>query len=120
MIDTIRINKTWKNIKIIKKVFDLFGHKNIFFVGGAVRDCILGQPLRDIDLAVKNKVSDVKKKLHKAKINFVDNSKGHGTVSLIYKENSIEMLKTKCPDIFKPYIVYEKTIDKFINELFDK
>ena len=91
MIDTIRINTTWKNIKIMKKVFDLFGHKNIFFVGGAVRDCILGQPLRDIDLAVKNKVSDVKKKLHKAKINFVDNSKGHGTVSLIYKENSIEI-----------------------------
>ena len=47
--------------------------------------------MRDIDLAVKNKVSDVKKKLHKAKINFVDNSKGHGTVSLIYKENSIEI-----------------------------
>ena len=39
---------------------------------------------------------------------------------MLNKENSIEMLKTKCPDIFKPYIVYEKTIDKFINELFDK
>ena len=39
---------------------------------------------------------------------------------MLNKENSIEMLKTKCPDIFKPYIVYEKTIDKFIKELFDK
>ena len=39
---------------------------------------------------------------------------------MLNKENSIERLKTKCPDIFKPYIVYEKTIDKFINELFDK
>jgi hypothetical protein len=39
---------------------------------------------------------------------------------MLNKENSMELLKTKCPDIFKPFIMYEKTIDKFIEELFNK
>ena len=36
------------------------------------------------------------------------------------KEKFNRNAATKCPDIFKPYIVYEKIIDKFIKELFDK
>ena len=91
MIDTGKLNKRRNNFKTVEKVFDLFGHKNIFFVGGVVRDLILGQPLKDIDLAVKHNASNVKKKLLKANINFVDNSKGHGTVTLVSKENTIEI-----------------------------
>ena len=34
--------------------------------------------------------------------------------------NAIQMMKTKCPDIFKPSIKYEKTIKKFMEDLFNK
>ena len=39
---------------------------------------------------------------------------------MLNKENSLEILKTKCPDVFLPYMMYEKTIDKFIEKLFNK
>ncbi len=91
MRKTSSLDKAWKNIKLIKKVFDLFGHENIFFVGGAVRNFLLNQSLEDIDLAVKLNVTAAKKKLLKAKINFVDFSKGHGTLSLSFQGNKIEI-----------------------------
>ncbi len=39
---------------------------------------------------------------------------------ILNTDNSLELLKSKCPDIFKPYMVYQKTIDKFVDELFNK
>ena len=39
---------------------------------------------------------------------------------MINYENSLEILRTKCPDVFKPYMEYEKTIKKFMNDLFNK
>ena len=39
---------------------------------------------------------------------------------MINYQNSLEILRTKCPDIFKPYMEYEKTIKKFMNDLFNK
>ena len=81
----------WSKIKILKKIFNLFGNKNIFFVGGAVRNLLLNQKLEDIDLAVKFNSDKVKQKLKKNKIKFIDVSKGHGTVSIISKSNQIEI-----------------------------
>ena len=91
MIDTNSLKKFWKNYQLVKKVFDLFGHKNIFFVGGAVRDHLQKKPLNDIDLVVKLDVNSVKKKLNNEAIPFLDLSKGHGTISLISIKNSIEI-----------------------------
>ena len=81
----------WKNKSLIKKIFDLFGHENIFFVGGAVRNALLNGNLEDLDLAVKINVGDVKKKLKKANIKFLDKSKGHGTVTILSKKYCIEI-----------------------------
>ena len=39
---------------------------------------------------------------------------------MINYENSVEMLRTKCPDVFKPNLEYEKTVKKFMNDLFNK
>ena len=91
MIDANNLKKSWKNYQLLKKVFDLFGHKNIFFVGGAVRDHLQKKPLSEIDLAVKLDVNTVKKKLNNEAIPFLDLSKGHGTISLISTQNSIEI-----------------------------
>ena len=39
---------------------------------------------------------------------------------MINYENSLGILRTKCPDVFKPNMEYEKTIKKFMNDLFNK
>ena len=39
---------------------------------------------------------------------------------MINYENSLQILRTKCPDVFKPSIEYQKTIKKFMNDLFNK
>ena len=55
----------WSKIKILKKIFNVFGNDNIFFVGGVVRNLLLNQELEDIDLAVKFNSDKVKQKLKK-------------------------------------------------------
>ena len=39
---------------------------------------------------------------------------------MINYQNSLEILRTKCPDVFKPNMEYEKTIKKFMDDLFNK
>ena len=81
----------WHEIKLLKKIFTLFGNDNIFIVGGAVRNVLFNKPLEDIDLAVKLNSEYVKKKLREKEIKFIDLSKGHGTISIISKGNQIEI-----------------------------
>tara|TARA_B110001469_G_C9617865_1_gene307761 strand:- start:77 stop:517 length:441 start_codon:yes stop_codon:yes gene_type:complete len=38
---------------------------------------------------------------------------------MINYQNSLEILRTKCPDVFKPNIEYENTIKKFMEDLFN-
>ena len=56
----------WSKIKILKKIFNVFGNDNIF-VGGVVRNLLLNQELEDIDLAVKFNSDKVKQKVKKIK-----------------------------------------------------
>ena len=39
---------------------------------------------------------------------------------MINYQNSLDILRTKCQDVFKPNINYEKTIKKFMEDLFNK
>ena len=91
MRKTNPLKKIFKEIKLLKKIFNSLGNQNIFFVGGVVRNYILNEPLEDIDLAVKLNVKVVKKKLLKEKIQFTDISKGHGTISLLSQKKLIEI-----------------------------
>ena len=72
----------WKKNKLVLKLFNIFGKENIKIVGGAVRLALKGDKTNDLDFAVKYKPDLVKQKLTKGNIKFIDNSKGHGTVSI--------------------------------------
>lgn len=54
--------KTWKNKVFIKRLKQAFPEAEIFLVGGAVRDSLLGRKIKDVDLVIR-KVS--KKNLEK-------------------------------------------------------
>ncbi|HEY5084072.1 MAG TPA: CCA tRNA nucleotidyltransferase, partial [Rhizomicrobium sp.] len=53
------------------------------FVGGAVRNALLGIPVADIDIAVPMPPEEIVKRLEKAEIKFVATGWEHGTVTAI-------------------------------------
>ena len=53
------------------------------YVGGAVRDDLLGLPVSDIDLATRIKPDDVMERLQKAKIKAVPTGIDHGTITAV-------------------------------------
>ena len=81
----------WKKNKLVLRLFNIFGEENIKLVGGAVRVALKNDKTNDIDFAINIKPDLVKKKLKKNDIKFKDKSKGHGTISIFSKNNSIEI-----------------------------
>ncbi|HEY9092198.1 CCA tRNA nucleotidyltransferase [Parasphingorhabdus sp.] len=61
------------------------------FVGGAVRDSLLGLPVQDIDLATILKPDDVMARLSKAGIKVIPTGIGHGTVTAITRDGPVEI-----------------------------
>src|SRR4051794_12054458 len=53
------------------------------YVGGAVRDDLLGLPVNDVDLATKLKPADVTQRLEAAKIKAVPTGIDHGTITAV-------------------------------------
>lgn len=65
--------KSWKNKPFVKQLIRKFPKAEIFLVGGAVRDIILGQETKDFDLVVRNvSKNDLEKFLsQQGKVNLV-------------------------------------------------
>jgi len=61
------------------------------YVGGAVRDDLLGLPVSDIDLATRIKPDDVMERLHKAKIKAVPTGIDHGTITAVSDGRAVEI-----------------------------
>jgi poly(A) polymerase len=67
------------------------GPGNARYVGGAVRDTLLGIDVKDIDLATTLVPNDVMARLDKAKIGHVPTGIDHGTVTAILPEGPVEI-----------------------------
>lgn len=74
-------NMTSENVQKLFKVFGGAGY--IRFVGGCVRNMILGLPAGDIDLATTYNPDQIIKILSKAKIKHVPTGLEHGTVTAV-------------------------------------
>ena len=75
----------WKTNKLVLRLFNIFGEKNIKLVGGAVRAAFNKKTTNDLDFAINMTPELVKKKSKKNDIKFKDKSKGHGTISIFQK-----------------------------------
>lgn len=73
----------------ISKIMDTL--ENARFVGGAVRDSVLGLPIRDIDLATPMTPDIVSLKLQAAGIKVIPTGLQHGTVTAICGNTSVEI-----------------------------
>ena len=61
------------------------------FVGGCVRNALMGEPIGDIDLATKLEPTEVKKALKAAGIKTVPTGIAHGTLTAIVNKTPYEI-----------------------------
>ena len=62
----------WKTNKLVLRLFNILGEKNLKLVGGAVRAALKNKTTNDLDFAVNIKPELVKQKLENNDIKFKD------------------------------------------------
>ena len=84
-----------KNDPMIKKIFnsinDHSAESEILFVGGCVRQNILGEKIEDIDLATNLNPDEVVNCLNKNNIKHIDVGKKYGTITAIIEKKKFEI-----------------------------
>lgn len=81
----------WMDSLNIKKLFKAFPEETIRFVGGCVRNALLGFEVSDIDLATQLKPNEVKKCLENAGIKYLTTGIKHGTITAVIEKNTFEI-----------------------------
>jgi poly(A) polymerase len=83
----------WRKIRGMRRLLDALdaGEGLTRYVGGAVRDGLLGLPVSDIDLATRIPPEEVIQRLEKARIKAVPTGIEHGTVTAISDGHPFEI-----------------------------
>ena len=75
---------------IVKEVFEIFEGNEIFVVGGAVRDTMLGKDVVDIDFATKLLPDEVEQLAKENGYKTIPVGKHFGTIIIVLKQNKSE------------------------------
>ena len=86
-----KIEADWLQSEGVKRVIAAFGGKQIYFVGGCVRNTLLGAPITDIDLATPLTPEQVTKHAEVAGLKSVPTGIEHGTVTLVAGSEHFEV-----------------------------
>jgi len=81
----------WMQEDDVKQIFAAFPKGTLRFVGGCVRNTIMGVEVGDIDLATQLVPDDVVKALETAKIKFVPTGIDHGTLTAVIEGKPFEI-----------------------------
>ena len=81
----------WMGRNGMPKLLESLGHGNSRFVGGAVRDWLLGENAADIDLSTPLTPQDVTKRLEEAGIKVIPTGIHHGTVTALIHGHAYEI-----------------------------
>jgi poly(A) polymerase len=81
----------WTRREDLARVVDVLGRDNLRWVGGAVRDTLLGNAVKDIDAATRLKPDEVIARLTDAQIRTVPTGIDHGTVTALLPEGPVEI-----------------------------
>jgi len=81
----------WMVAPATRAVLAALGQGNARFVGGAVRDALLGREVRDIDIATPLVPDDVMRRLGDAGIKTVPTGLAHGTVTAVVPPSQFEI-----------------------------
>jgi poly(A) polymerase len=83
----------WQKKRGMKRLLDALGADECLtrYVGGAVRDDLLGHPISDIDLATRIAPNQVVERLEKARIKAVPTGIDHGTITAVSDGHPFEI-----------------------------
>lgn len=81
----------WLKSAPILRIADALGHENIRFVGGCVRDSLVGLPINDIDACTPLLPEIVIDRLQAADINVIPTGLDHGTVTAVADGQHVEV-----------------------------
>jgi poly(A) polymerase len=81
----------WMTAAPTQAVLAALGRADARFVGGAVRDALLGRPVLDIDIATRLHPDEVMRRLERAAIAVVPTGLAHGTVTALAPPSKFEI-----------------------------
>jgi hypothetical protein len=101
-----------KDIRMIHKVFTTKG-KELFVVGGSIRDALLGKAPKDWDLATDATPDEVIRMLkpHKFITNIIETGKAFGVINAFTDNDEFEIAT------FRRDIMYKKDLESFLEYL---
>ncbi len=91
MMQLDRTTHTWLGLKPVQHIFAAFPKDSVRFVGGCVRNALLGVAVADFDLATTLEPPAVIAALKKAKIPVYETGLAHGTVTAIVSGQVFEI-----------------------------
>ena len=85
--------KYWFSIDGVEQIIDLFEKQkiDIRFVGGCIRDALLGNKISDIDFAVNCNPDVTSKILNQNNFMFLEYGKKYGTITTVIKKKNFEI-----------------------------
>jgi len=86
-----KIQANWLNSPFIQEIAAILGPADVRFVGGAVRDTLVGRTIKDIDAATRWLPEQVSEKLRDAGIKVIPTGIDHGTVTAVRGAEVIEI-----------------------------
>jgi poly(A) polymerase len=81
----------WRDRAGLDALASALGEGDARFVGGAVRDTLLGVPVADIDLATRHAPEEVVDRLRGARIKAVPTGLAHGTITAVLESGPVEV-----------------------------
>ena len=81
----------WTQREDLARLVEVLGRDKLRWVGGAVRDTLLGNPVKDIDAATTLAPDDVIARLKEAQIRSVPTGIDHGTVTALVPGGPVEI-----------------------------
>ena len=81
----------WTQRADLAELVRALGADNVRYVGGAVRDTLLGLAVKDIDMATLLPPAEVMARLDRVRIGHVPTGLEHGTVTAILREGPVEI-----------------------------
>lgn len=88
---TERLEAEWTHREDLQALVSALGPGNARYVGGAVRDTLLGLPVKDIDMATVLRPETVMERLAEAEIRSVPTGIAHGTVTAVLAGGPVEV-----------------------------
>ena len=81
----------WTQREDLARLVEALWRENLRWVGGAVRDTLLGHPVKDVDAATRLEPDEVIARLKNAQIRSVPTGIDHGTVTAVLPNGPVEI-----------------------------